>query len=63
VVNRWMSLAEGPWAWSAVLRYVEMALLLATWIALRRAAGKAFSAKLISSRTSCFGVSDKLTRE
>lgn len=36
VVNRWMSLAEGPWVWSAALRYVEMALLLAVWIALRR---------------------------
>ena len=36
VVNRWMSLADGPWVWSAVLRYVEMALLLALWIALRR---------------------------
>lgn len=36
VVNRWMSLAEGPWVWSAVLRYLEMALLFALWIALRR---------------------------
>jgi hypothetical protein len=35
VVNRWMNLAEGPWVWSAVLRYVEMALLLAIWIAPR----------------------------
>jgi len=30
-----MNLAEGPWVWSAVLRYVEMALLLAIWIAPR----------------------------
>lgn len=36
VVNRWMSLADGPWVWSAALRYVEMALILALWISLRR---------------------------
>lgn len=40
VVNRWMSLENGPWVWSAALRYLEMALLLALWIVLRRGFGQ-----------------------
>ncbi|KAA5609096.1 multidrug resistance efflux transporter family protein [Rhodovastum atsumiense] len=35
VLNRSMSLAGGHWAWSAALRYVDMAVLLMLWIALR----------------------------
>jgi drug/metabolite transporter (DMT)-like permease len=35
VLNRAMSLAGGHWAWSAALRYVDMAILLALWLSVR----------------------------
>jgi drug/metabolite transporter (DMT)-like permease len=35
VLNRAMSLAGGPWAWNAALRYIDMAVLMAGWIAVR----------------------------
>lgn len=39
VLNRWISLSGGHWAWSASLRYIDMAVLLAVWIAARRGVG------------------------
>ncbi|RFP03597.1 DMT family transporter [Novacetimonas hansenii] len=36
VLNRAMSLGGGHWVWSASLRYVDMAVLLALWLLLRR---------------------------
>lgn len=36
VLNRAMSVQGGHWAWSAALRYVDMAVLLAAWVAVRR---------------------------
>ena len=35
VLNRAISLSGGPWIWNAALRYVDMAVLLASWIGLR----------------------------
>lgn len=35
VLNRAVSLAGGPWAWNAALRYVDMAVLFTGWIAVR----------------------------
>ena len=35
ILNRAISLAGGPWVWNAVLRYVDMAVLIAGWILLR----------------------------
>ncbi len=35
VLNRAISLAGGPWAWNAALRYLDMAVLMAGWIAWR----------------------------
>lgn len=35
VLNRAMSLAGGPWAWNAALRYVDMAVLMSAWVAFR----------------------------
>lgn len=39
VLNRAMSVQGGHWAWSAALRYVDMAVLLAAWVAARRGPG------------------------
>ncbi len=36
VVNRAISLAGGPWVWTAALRYLDMAVLLVGWTLLRR---------------------------
>lgn len=36
VLNRAMSVEGGHWAWSASLRYVDMAVLLGAWVAIRR---------------------------
>jgi drug/metabolite transporter (DMT)-like permease len=36
VLNRAISLGGGPWEWNAALRYVDMAVLMAGWIAWRR---------------------------
>ncbi len=35
VLNRSMSLSGGHWAWSAALRYIDMAWLMAAWLAAR----------------------------
>lgn len=35
VLNRAISLAGGPWVWNAVLRYIDMAVLMSAWIAWR----------------------------
>ena len=35
VLNRAMSLAGGSWAWNAALRYIDMAVLMAGWVAFR----------------------------
>lgn len=35
VLNRAMSLAGGAWAWNAALRYIDMAVLMAGWVAFR----------------------------
>lgn len=35
VLNRSISLAGGPWVWTAALRYLDTAVLLAGWIGLR----------------------------
>ena len=35
VLNRAVSLAGGPWAWTAALRYLDMAVLMTAWVALR----------------------------
>jgi drug/metabolite transporter (DMT)-like permease len=35
ILNRAVSLAGGPWVWNAVLRYADMAVLMAGWILLR----------------------------
>jgi drug/metabolite transporter (DMT)-like permease len=39
VLNRAMSLQGGDWVWSASLRYLDMAVLLAAWLLLRRGPG------------------------
>lgn len=39
VLNRAMSLQGGHWAWSAALRYVDMAVLLSLWVAARHGIG------------------------
>ncbi|MCR6628722.1 MAG: multidrug resistance efflux transporter family protein [Magnetospirillum sp.] len=39
VLNRAMSLEGGHWAWSAALRYVDMAVLLGAWLILRHGIG------------------------
>ena len=39
VLNRAMSLAGGPWVWTAALRYVDTAVILSGWILLRRGPG------------------------
>src|SRR5512145_1787560 len=39
ILNRAVSLHGGHWAWSAALRYGDMALLLSAWVALRRGPG------------------------
>jgi drug/metabolite transporter (DMT)-like permease len=36
VVNRHISLADGPWEWNAILRYPMMLVLIVPWLALRR---------------------------
>ncbi|MEJ1975712.1 MAG: multidrug resistance efflux transporter family protein [Acetobacteraceae bacterium] len=41
VLNRSVSLAGGPWVWSAALRYVDMAVLLIGWIGLAARRGPA----------------------
>lgn len=35
ILNRAISLAGGPWVWNAVLRYADMAVLIAGWIVVR----------------------------
>lgn len=36
ILNRAISLAHGPWVWSAVLRYLDTAVLLGGWLLVRR---------------------------
>ncbi len=36
VLNRAMSLAGGPWVWTAALRYVDTAAILSAWLLVRR---------------------------
>ncbi len=39
ILNRAMSRSGGPWVWSAALRYIDMAVLLALWLTVRHGGG------------------------